>query len=98
MRFDLELLQALKKGGWKVKIHDWERLEPPHITIYRRRLKWRLSLRDRSFLDRGDKWSEIDKEVRETIEANWELLQAEWDRIHPDNPIRGQHDDNDNDQ
>lgn len=54
MPYDLELPRPLKKRGWKAKIHDLERLEPPHVTIYRKLRKWRLSLRDGHFLDRGD--------------------------------------------
>ena len=46
MPYVLALVQALLQAGWKVKIHDFERLEPPHVTIYCKRRKWRLSLRD----------------------------------------------------
>jgi hypothetical protein len=63
MPYVLPLSQALRQAGWKVKIHDFERLEAPHATIYCRKRKWRLSLRDGSFLDRGDKWSQIDEAV-----------------------------------
>lgn len=89
MPYILQLLQALKQAGWKVKIHDFERLEPPHITIYHKMRKWRLSLRDGGFLDRGDRWSQIEDGVREEIERNWDLLIREWDAIHPDNPVWG---------
>lgn len=95
MPYVLQLIQALRQAGWKVKIHDFERLEPPHITIYRKRRKWRLSLRDGNFLDRGDKWSQIDEQVRMAIEAAWDVLSAEWDAIHPDNPVRSQENDDD---
>jgi hypothetical protein len=90
MPYVLRLLQSLKQAGWKVKIHDSERLEPPHVTIYQKMRKWRVSLRDGAFLDRGDKWSQIDSGVRAAIEENWELLIAEWDAIHPDNPVDGE--------
>lgn len=89
MPFVLQLLQALKQAGWKVKIHDSERLEPPHVTIYQKMRKWRLSLRDGAFLDIGDKWSQIDSGVRKEIEENWETLIYEWDAIHSDNPVYG---------
>lgn len=93
MPFVLELLQALRRAGWKVKIHDSERLEPPHVTIYRKMRKWRLSLRDGSFLDRGDNWGQIHKDVRAAIDENWQALIEEWDEIHPDNPVNGEDDD-----
>src|SRR5437016_581962 len=89
MPYSLPLLHTLRQAGWKVKIHDLERLEPPHVTIYFKMQKWRLSLRSASFLDRGDKWSQIDDGVREAIDAVWATFRAEWDRIHPDNPVGG---------
>jgi hypothetical protein len=87
MPHDLELVRTLKKAGWKVKIYDRERLEPPHITILLKNRSWRLSLRDRSFLDAGDSWIPIDKRVKTAIEAAWEDLQKAWDRMYPDNPV-----------
>jgi hypothetical protein len=98
MPYNLLLPDTLRQAGWKVKIHNLERLEPPHITIYRKMRKWRLSLRTEAFLDKGDKWSQIDEMVKKAIEESWESLQAEWDRMHPGNPVRGDEDDDDNDQ
>ncbi len=95
MPFVLRLLETLRQAGWKVKIHDFERLEPPHVTIYRKQRKWRLSLRDGAFLDPGDKWSQIDEEVREAIEAAWTALRVEWDEMFPDNPVGGNENDDD---
>jgi hypothetical protein len=92
MPYDLRLSQTLRQAGWKVKIHDLERLESPHVTIYRKRRKWRLALRDGAFLDPGDKWSQIDGRVWTAVQDAWDRLQQEWDRIHPDNPVRGQDD------
>ena len=61
MPFVLQLLKVLSQAGWKVKIYDFERLEPPHVTILRKfEETWRLSLRDGKFMDAGDKWSQID--------------------------------------
>ncbi len=92
MPFDLELLLRLKRAGWKVKIYDFERLEPPHVTILFKTRAWRLSLRDGAFLDRGDKWSQIEEAVRAAVEEAWEVLQQQWDQMHPDNPISSQDD------
>ncbi len=97
MPYSLPLSQPLRQAGWKVKIHDLERLEPPHVTIYCKMRKWRLSLRTGTFLDLGDKWSQIEEGVREAIEGGWTILQQEWDRIHPGNPVQGQ-ENGDNDQ
>jgi hypothetical protein len=89
MPFDLLLPRSLRNSGWRVTIHDFERLEEPHVTIYRKLRAWRLSLRTGRFLDRGDKYSQIAKAVRQAIRAEWPALQAQWNLIHPDNPVRG---------
>ncbi len=94
MPFALALPVALRHAGWKIKIHDFERLEPPHVTIYCKRRRWRLSLRDAEFLDRGDKWSQIDPDVRQAVRAAWDRLREAWDAIHPNNPVTGEDDDN----
>lgn len=52
MAFDLPLPVPLRKQGWRVKIRDKERLEPPHATILRRTTAWRLSLRTAEFWTR----------------------------------------------
>jgi hypothetical protein len=92
MPYNLQLTRGLANAGWKVKIRDRERLEPPHVTILFRSKNWRINLRTRTFMDDGD-WSEIDEDVRTAIEENWELLCAEWDRMYPNNPIQSEEED-----
>lgn len=88
MAFVLVLPGPLPSQGWKVKIRDRERLEPPHVTIFRKRRQWRLGLRCRTFIvPPGGSWNEIDERVRETIEANWQVLCDEWDRAYPTNRV-----------
>src|SRR6056297_2728823 len=84
MPYKLTLAKALRLAGWKVKIHDAEGAEEPHVTIYRKLRKWRLSLRTGHFLDPGDKWSEIDDDVKSRImnAKNWKTVQKEWDKLH----------------
>jgi hypothetical protein len=95
---ELGLPKHLKTQGWKVKIREKERLEPPHVTIICGKKEWRLGLRDMSFLvPPGGKWAEIDDEIRELIEKNWKSLQGAWDRKYPSNPILSKEEDNDED-
>ena len=87
MPYELPLPQQLRRAGWKVKIHDAEGPEDPHVTIYRKRRKWRWSLRKGRFLDPHDKWSQIDSTVRQLVAENAKTLRQKWDRLHPHNPV-----------
>ncbi len=88
MAFPLKLPPPLGDEGWKVKIRERERVEPPHVTIFHHRKEWRLGLRDGEFLvPPGGSWKEIDVRVREVIEQNWKRLCDEWDQKYPSNPI-----------
>jgi hypothetical protein len=94
MAFLLELPAPLDSQGWKVKIRDKERLEPPHVTILHKRQQWRLGLRDGAFLaPPGGTWHDIDAGVRDAIESQWRLLCDQWDRTYPGNPVSQGHDD-----
>jgi hypothetical protein len=85
--YALRLATRLRKEGWKVKIRDKERLEPPHVTILHRGGLWRLGLRDGEFLPPGGSWNDIDEAVKTTIELHWEELCRTWDEMYPTNPI-----------
>ncbi len=98
MPYDLDLPKRLKAKGWKVKIREKERLEPPHVTVLCGKKEWRIGLRDREFLvPPGGKWGDLDDEVREIIEAKWKELQDAWDRKYPSNPISSQEQGDDED-
>ena len=91
MAFTLFLSPALK-AKWKVKIRDKERLEDSHVTIFCGHEAWRLGLRNGEFLDKGAKWSLIDKRVKLAIEDNWMELIAAWDERYSNNPVHGNND------
>ena len=90
MPFRLPLPKKFQAEGWKVKIYDQERLEPPHITILHKEHVWRIGLRDHEFLvPPGGTWKEIDKTVRKLVQTpeTWEMLCQEWDERYPENPV-----------
>ena len=96
MAFVLELPDPLASEGWKVKIRDKERLEPPHVTIFHKRRVWRLGLRNHAFLvPPGGTWSEIDERVQIVIDKNWHRLCEEWDRTYPTNQVSTAKEDDD---
>jgi hypothetical protein len=92
--FSLSLPARCRSEGWRVKIREKERNEPPHVTILRRTYAWRLGLRDAEFLvPPGGSWSDIDQDVKKAIEENWDVLRTQWDAKYPENPIGGADDD-----
>jgi hypothetical protein len=85
--FTLNLPEPWVSRGWKVKIRDRERLEPPHVTILQKTRSWRIDLRSENFLDKEPDPKEVPKEVVDEIRSNLPLLRQEWDRMFPENPI-----------
>jgi hypothetical protein len=85
--FTLDLPEPWPSRGWKVKIRDRERLEPPHVTILNRTRAWRFNLRSEAFLDKKPDPKGVPKEVVDTIRSNLALLREAWDRMFPENPI-----------
>jgi hypothetical protein len=76
-----------EEQGWKVKIHDRERVEPPHVTIKRKTMSWRWSLRSKRFLDREPDPRDVPEGLLEAFHPFLELLCTTWDRMYPENPI-----------
>jgi hypothetical protein len=96
MPFDLPLPKTLKAEGWKAKIREKERVEPPHVTIMHKADEWRLGLRDKQLLvPPGGRIKDIDPEVMRIIDENWEQLIEAWDRKYPDNPVSSARDEED---
>jgi hypothetical protein len=87
MAFSLPLPPPFPAQGWKVKIRDRERNEPPHVTILHKRRAWRFDLRSGRFLDQDPDPKGVPEEVIATIKANGGLLQQKWDEMYPENPI-----------
>jgi hypothetical protein len=85
--FTLNLPEPWVSRGWKVKIRDRERLEPPHVTILQKTRSWRIDLGSENFLDKEPDPKEVPKEVVDEIRSNLPLLRQEWDRMFPENPI-----------
>ena len=87
MSFNLKLPEIWEKQGWKVKIHDRERLEPPHVTIKRKAMSWRWGLRSNRFLDREPDPKDVPEEVLEAFRPFVDLLCKTWDQMYPENPV-----------
>lgn len=90
MPFSLKLPQPLTANGWKVKIRDKERVEPPHISIIRKMDTWRWGLREQDFLDKRPPPREVPLQLQEYIQSNRDLLIAQWDKMYPMNPVQAE--------
>ena len=87
MPFTLNVPEPWASRGWKAKIRDRERLEPPHVTILYKTRAWRFDLRSEKFLDREPDPAEVPGEMAAAVRANLTLLRQEWDKLFPENPV-----------
>jgi hypothetical protein len=92
MAFSLPLPPPFDAQGWKAKIRDRERSEPPHVTILHKRRAWRINLRTLRFLDCEPDPRQVPKQVLEHIGQNIDLLRKTWDDLYPENPVNSQED------
>jgi hypothetical protein len=88
MPYKLNLPSDLSKAGWKVKIREKERLEPPHVTIMHKAKTWRQDLRSRKFLDSDPPSRDIHPRVLSAIDDNWQELCNQWDKMYPKNKVK----------
>lgn len=73
---------------WKVKVLDREvPREAPHVTVFRKARKWRVAIRDSSFLDTDPPPRDVPREILEAIQADRPAIVAYWNRVHPSNPV-----------
>jgi len=85
--FELSLPAAMSNGGWKVKIRDKERNEPPHVTIISGTRAWRWGLREQNWLDKEPPGREVPADVVAFVKANLAELISAWDSKYPENPV-----------
>jgi hypothetical protein len=87
--FNLPLPASLRQARWKVKIREKESREPPHVTILRGALAWRIDLRTGEFMDDQPDPPEVPDAILALIRADetWRLLCEEWNQMYPTNPV-----------
>lgn len=83
----LPLPQSLSAEGWKVKIRNRERLEPPHATVIRGTRFWRWNLRSHQFMDRDPSPGDVPDELVRLLHVHHDDLVRRWDSVHPGNPV-----------
>jgi hypothetical protein len=60
--------------GWKVKVRDRERVEPPHVSIMHKSNSWRWGLRSEQFLDSEPDPKDVPEELLQTVRSSITLL------------------------
>jgi len=75
------------RRGWRVKIRDRERVEPPHVTILFKTKAWRWGLRERRFLDAEPDPGEVPQALVDHLSRILPELIAAWDKLYPDNKV-----------
>ena len=73
--------------GWKVKIRDKERVEPPHVTIIRGRDSWRFGLREMTFLDKVPDPNKVPDEITQIVRRRKRSISEKWNQMYPENPV-----------
>lgn len=94
MAYSLPLPKRLADKGWKAKIRDRERLEPPHVTVMWKTFRWRWNLRACAFMDREPEPRDVPQELVEVLRVSLESLRQKWDEMYPENPVAS-HEDSD---
>jgi hypothetical protein len=74
--------------GWRFKIRDKERVEPPHVTVLCRTRSWRFGLREGAFLDDEPPARDVPRALIRDLEKRVDEFAAEWDRLYPMNPVK----------
>ena len=87
MAFSLPLPGPWTSQGWKAKIRDKERTEPPHVTILRGTRAWRFSLRSSEFLDGIPDPKHVPQDLVDVVRQALPELISEWDKMYPENPV-----------
>ena len=93
MPYELPLPSRARAQGWKVKIRDKERLEPPHATVLRRMDSWRWNLRTCSFMDADPHPREVPDDVLAILMDHHAALCSQWDIMYPENPVSAEQED-----
>lgn len=84
---DFQPPDPLRQRGWRIRIRDKERVEPPHVTILFKTQAWRFGLREKQFLDREPDPRDVPTQLVDHLTELLPALVAAWDELYPDNMV-----------
>ncbi len=73
--------------GWRLKIRDRERVEPPHVTLMHKARRWRFGLRQQQFLDTDPPARDVPCELFAWLVIHTADYTAVWNDLYPENPV-----------
>ena len=82
-----QLPEPWSSRGWRLKIRDRERVEPPHVSLIFRSSTWRFGLREIAFLDRDPDPRQVPRSLVLELRARIEEFTRAWDDMYPENRV-----------
>jgi hypothetical protein len=79
--------EPFEAQGWKVKIRERERLEPPHVTVIKGVKSWRWDLRKQSFMDKEPPSKDVPPALIERIKSEHSNFVKQWNLKYPENKV-----------
>ena len=81
-----------KRAGWKLKIRDKERSEPPHATVIHKTKSWRWDLREQKFMDKKPPARGVPAAIKSFLkkDENHKSMVDAWDKMYPHNKVEGE--------
>jgi len=73
--------------GWKLKIRNRERNEPPHVTLMFKTTYWRWGIRELSFRDSSPPPGDVPDEIVSWLRNHNEFWVGVWNVAYPENPV-----------
>lgn len=96
MALNVSLPKREHSEGWRLKIRDNERLEPPHVTVlFKGTAIGRWGLRERAFLvPPACSLNDVPQAVRDLLgdDATFKAMCEHWDKTYASNPVGGSDD------
>lgn len=87
MPYELNPGEPFKSQGWKIKIREKERAEPPHVHVLKGTKSWRWNLRTKEFMDTDPPEKEVPDEIVVKLNEEYDNLKQNWDNKYPHNKV-----------
>lgn len=87
MPYEYKPGEPFESQGWKVKIRERERLEPPHASIIKGTKTWRWNLRTKEFMDDDPPERDVPRGLIDKLGEGHSELVEQWNAKYPRNKV-----------